>query len=177
MVKKGEKGVPRSAETRLKIGVGARKTRLAERKQCPYEGCERWFNNGNLVTHIGKEHEFVCAIPECPSVKHKGLGLCIPHHRLHKLCLTYGTTIFQVYEDYVSQGRRCWICGDEKTFSGMGKGHAGRVLTIMVDHQHNSMRYRGLICNLCNSGLGYFKDDTVRLAKAIDYLRRHDERF
>jgi len=59
------------------------------------------------------------------------------------------------------QGGVCAICGD--------KPKSGR---LHVDHIHGTDRVRGLLCSLCNPALGLFKDDPVRLAKAIEYLER-----
>jgi hypothetical protein len=39
------------------------------------------------------------------------------------------------------------------------------------DHCHNSGHFRGTLCNNCNAGLGFFKDDTTLLNKAIQYLK------
>jgi hypothetical protein len=51
----------------------------------------------------------------------------------------------------------CMLCGDHtEEFS--------------VDHNHQTGEVRGLLCNPCNLGLGYFKDSILRLQKAIDYL-------
>ena len=58
----------------------------------------------------------------------------------------------------------CAICG--------GKPKSGR---LHVDHIHGTDRVRGLLCNLCNPALGLFKDDTVRLAMAIEYLNHGAE--
>ena len=41
---------------------------------------------------------------------------------------------------------------------------------IHVDHCHTTKQVRGLLCNLCNMGLGTFKDNTETLANAIVYL-------
>ena len=39
-----------------------------------------------------------------------------------------------------------------------------------VDHCHETGKIRGLLCNRCNLGLGYFKDSTASIASAIVYL-------
>jgi len=41
---------------------------------------------------------------------------------------------------------------------------------LVVDHNHNTNKVRGLLCNHCNRGLGHFRDNTETLLKAIDYL-------
>ena len=43
---------------------------------------------------------------------------------------------------------------------------------IKVDHCHTSGAVRGLLCDLCNRGLGYFKDNVDSFKNAINYLKR-----
>lgn len=46
---------------------------------------------------------------------------------------------------------------------------------LIVDHNHETLKVRGLLCWRCNSGLGFFKDNQIHLAMAIEYLVRNDE--
>lgn len=39
-----------------------------------------------------------------------------------------------------------------------------------LDHCHTTGKWRGLICQQCNVGLGMFGDEVARLAQAIRYL-------
>lgn len=56
----------------------------------------------------------------------------------------------------------CDIC--ENKFKSKNDKH--------IDHCHNSGKIRGILCNTCNQGLGYFKDSLPLLNNAINYLNR-----
>jgi len=69
----------------------------------------------------------------------------------------------EIYEqERIKQNYKCLLCGaDEKD------QHYGR---LYVDHCHVTGKYRGLLCTLCNTGLGSFKDNVEVMQKAIEYL-------
>src|SRR5579859_4453639 len=43
---------------------------------------------------------------------------------------------------------------------------------LVLDHCHNLLQYRGVLCRTCNTGLGFFKDDPNLLRSAIAYLTK-----
>ena len=74
----------------------------------------------------------------------------------------YKITLEQYYELYDKQMGKCAICGKHQTEFKRA---------INVDHDHTTGKVRGLLCNGCNSGIGYFKDSIDLLTQAIKYLK------
>lgn len=67
------------------------------------------------------------------------------------------------------QQGRCAICATDLKLSREG---VCRDKTVVVDHCHQTGKVRGILCSMCNTGLGSFKDSEKRLTSAIQYLRR-----
>ena len=63
-----------------------------------------------------------------------------------------------------AQSDRCAICRS-KTPLGRGRWH--------IDHDHVTGQVRGLLCNNCNMGIGYFGDDPEVLTAAAHYVAKH----
>lgn len=49
----------------------------------------------------------------------------------------------------------------------------GSVGPLVLDHCHTAVAFRGLLCNLCNVGLGAFRDDPALLRQAARYLKNN----
>lgn len=66
------------------------------------------------------------------------------------------------YEDLLEiQGGLCAICRIDLTKADR-EPH--------IDHCHDSLKVRGILCGSCNIGLGMFKDSIDVMKKAINYL-------
>jgi hypothetical protein len=80
----------------------------------------------------------------------------------------YGLTSedFDVY--WIAGKGRCFICEKKLEMPKSGQGQGLDV--VAVDHDHKSGRIRGLLCNACNKGLGFFNDDIELLKKATKYM-------
>lgn len=92
---------------------------------------------------------------------------CYPHYRQEanaKRLSRAASVAETVAEMRAIQQGRCAICNTPEEDAPKRRLH--------VDHDHESNAVRGLLCGLCNTGLGQFKDDPQRLFAAIDYLRR-----
>lgn len=65
-----------------------------------------------------------------------------------------------------SQNGKCAICDSQLTLEpGQPKNKVAH-----VDHDAVTGRVRGILCHICNTGLGRFKDNTQLLKRAIEYL-------
>ena len=67
-------------------------------------------------------------------------------------------------EDYErllkEQNYKCLICDKKKK--------------LYVDHCHKTGKVRGLLCDLCNRGIGLFKEDVNSLSRAINFLNENN---
>lgn len=90
----------------------------------------------------------------------------------------YGITHDQFEELFEQQGRVCAICGTD-TPGGNWKQWA-------VDHDHGCCPgsrggcgncVRGILCNNCNMGIGYFGDSPEKLTAAAAYAERKVETY
>jgi len=79
----------------------------------------------------------------------------------------YGITLNDYEAMWIAQGGRCGICGLYESVA------ATTYKNLVVDHDHDTGKVRGLLCDLCNKGLGQFKDDINRVRRALTYLEEH----
>lgn len=71
-----------------------------------------------------------------------------------------------LYEEVLrEQGGGCAVCGRSD-------------VPLVIDHDHDhcsgtygcAICFRGVLCNLCNRGLGYFQDSADKIGRAYKYL-------
>jgi hypothetical protein len=82
----------------------------------------------------------------------------------------YGITLADYEKMRDAQGDRCAICREPET-SYDTKTHAIRALS--VDHCHNTLKVRELLCFRCNSTIGRLRDNIVLLDACRAYLVKH----
>ena len=146
---------------------------------CDVEGCGRkhsshgycgthwrWVQVGKPLTDtIQPVRKFgTCLISGCERT-HSANGCCMNHKHL---CRKYNLTNIQYM---MIQEAGCELCGA----SGV----------MHIDHDHACCPgskascgncIRGGLCDLCNKGLGQFKDNIEVMEKAVAYLRRSEMR-
>lgn len=81
-----------------------------------------------------------------------------------RLLANYGISLNEYKARLLAQDYKCPLCS--KSFSEGAFGPDSPV----VDHCHTNGHVRGIICNECNRGLGYFRDNPEALMNAVQYL-------
>lgn len=75
----------------------------------------------------------------------------------------FGIEIEQFNTMLNNQHGKCQLCNLDIT----GKGLA------VVDHDHVTGKIRDLLCSSCNTALGHFKENSVTMRNAADYVEHH----
>jgi hypothetical protein len=65
---------------------------------------------------------------------------------------------------WIEQNKCCAIC--KKTIPL-------RNFYTHMDHDHETLKLRGLLCSKCNLGLGHFEDNPAYLIAAAEYIKKH----
>lgn len=142
---------------------------MATRKTCSSCGEDKpleayRFKKGGL--HL--KHSF-CKV--CEASKQKARREKLKEENYEKYCLdiqdrmlkqNYKISLEEYQEMLAEQEYVCAICGETCSKN------------LAVDHNHVTGKIRGLLCQRCNRGLGFFADSTHKLQNAIKYLKEKD---
>lgn len=83
---------------------------------------------------------------------------CRSCKRERHLARKYGLTKEDIADRTQKQGGVCAICR-KRSF-------------VYVDHNHETGKVRGLLCQQCNTGLGMFDEDPVLFRRAMRYISK-----
>ena len=75
----------------------------------------------------------------------------------HQTKKRYGVDA-ETYKQRMTSSSSCEICGSEKE--------------LCYDHDHDTMKFRGVLCRACNRSLGQLGDDVKSIERVLNYLRR-----
>lgn len=79
----------------------------------------------------------------------------------------HGLTVEQYDQMLTAQNGRCAVCRTDKP------SDRPDIRFMFIDHCHKTGKVRGLLCNRCNTAIGYAEDDPVRLEAMASYLRHN----
>lgn len=89
-----------------------------------------------------------------------------PRLRELQLLRHYGINNETFNKMFNDQNGQCAIC----------KRHQSELpKTLSVDHDHNTGKVRGLLCDRCNRAIGFMKDDPNLLVSAAEYIKGHSD--
>ncbi len=92
-------------------------------------------------------------------------SFCKECSRLRYIFKTYQLTKDDYDTMLKAQNYQCYICKSTDSNSKLFRN-------LCVDHNHDTNQIRGLLCDSCNRGLGYFKENISNLEGAISYLKK-----
>ena len=90
------------------------------------------------------------------------------YHRERSLKTKYGLTVLQFMELAEAQEHKCALCGRV-----CGVSERSGYYKLCVDHDHSTGQIRGLLCHFCNSLLGRFNDDPVKIREWAERISQY----
>ena len=74
---------------------------------------------------------------------------------------------FDIY--WIAYRGKCFLCQKNMKMPSPTRGQGLDI--VAIDHNHKNGKVRGLLCNACNKGLGFFGDSISLLEEAVKYLK------
>lgn len=93
----------------------------------------------------------------------------IEYQRWWKIANRYGLSQKQFNTILEEQGNCCKICHKPET-----KKRNSRIQRLSIDHDHETGKFRGLICDKCNRLLAAARDNPTILRAAARYLKERN---
>jgi uncharacterized Zn finger protein (UPF0148 family) len=144
-----------------KCGNTLRYTSMTGCVNCTKENSIKRFENGDVKEWVQKNREKVNASNR---KRYNSLSSEEKRKRNRRQQISlYGLTVEQYDAMLMEQNYVCAICNKSEKSSTRG--------VLFIDHDHKTGKVRGLLCDSCNRGLGYFYDNKSFLHNAIEYLK------
>jgi hypothetical protein len=160
------KKIERDRYTTQKSEIDARNKKWRDEHPGIYRAGKRSYYLENKDHVIRKSIEWAKANPEKVRTKNVRWKQNNPErlrrHRIGAKMRLHGGTIGDYDRIFEDQAGVCAIC------------HSA--VDLVVDHDHVTNMYRGLLCNECNGLLGFAKESKEILLRAIEYLSTHKKR-
>ena len=77
------------------------------------------------------------------------------YHAIHVYKISY-----EEYEKRMATSDCCEVCGNKEKLG--------------YDHDHTTMKFRGVLCNKCNRSIGQLGDTLESIQKVVDYLKKEE---
>jgi hypothetical protein len=133
------------------------------RKSQPYDAFHK-----NRRTKDGRSTYCVpCALARKKRERDANLAAYREKEWASKVRAKYGISTEEYQALLDAQGGACAICRSTSTGARTGR--------FCVDHDHDTGRIRGLLCDACNRGIGYLGDTHDAVQRAAGYLRKAEE--
>ena len=79
----------------------------------------------------------------------------------------YGLTVDEFESALVASKGLCAICRRPESVK-----QKGVLQRLSIDHNHETGKFRGLLCKRCNTAIGQLGDDPLRARALAEYLER-----
>ena len=76
----------------------------------------------------------------------------------HQVKTRYHCTLAE-YEERMASSSQCQICS--------------KTTDLVYDHNHDTMKFRGVLCRACNRSIGQLGDTLESLQRAVNYLTNY----
>lgn len=112
---------------------------------------------------VGADIDRQCAVCDGPvpfTARSDSLYCSVACRLFKNRAARYSLSVKQLSALIEAQGDACAICGCEGP--------------LVVDHCHDSLAVRGLLCGRCNSGIGMLQNSPTVMRAAADYIEASD---